>query len=164
MFVHSKDYVTNVDKESIQPNAVDIRASAFTMIVGGSITISEKGKQFFPRATARTEYHGYTDEHYTPLLAHSSYEFDTNHEVTIPEGMVGWLVIRSTFARNGLLIGNGLYDSGYSGPIGGVVHNLTPGIVKVSPNIRIAQFVMAKAESAHLYNGFYQGIATPAGE
>jgi deoxycytidine triphosphate deaminase len=151
MFVHSKAYVTNVDEVSIQPNAVDLRVSSFAKIQPGRIRIGETTKQFLLRDLVDLQ-----DDTYK-LDPRSSYDFETDHRVTIPEGMVGWLVIRSTFARNGLLVGNGLYDSLYSGSIGGVIHNLTDGQIVLEKNIRIAQFVMAKAEMSHPYTGFYTG-------
>lgn len=157
MIVHSKDFVTNLDEACIQPNAVDLRIDTVERISAASshsINIFEDGKkQFFPRQLVqRTNGVELTSEFYIDQGPH---QVESQHSVTIPEGMVGWLIIRSTFARNGLLLGNGLYDSGYSGVIGGILHNYTGGIVNVERGTRFAQFVLAKAETAHLYAGHY---------
>ncbi len=160
MIIHSKDFVTNLDDTCIQPNAVDLRIDTVERIKGtdswgqsNRINIFEDGKkEFFPRhndvQTIPPQSAGF-------YIGEGPHQIESQHSVTIPEGMVGWLIIRSTFARNGLLLGNGLYDSGYSGIIGGILHNYTGGIVFVERGTRFAQFVMAKAETAHLYDGHY---------
>lgn len=155
MIVHSKDYVTNLDEVSIQPNAVDIRVNSLSLIVATDISIGETSKQFVERTPVPIKVDRDSGTEYWVLPPRSSFEFLTPHSVTVPEGACGWIVPRSTLARNGFLIGNGLYDSGYSGIIAGTLHNISDATVSLEVNVRIAQFIMAKAESAHLYDGYY---------
>lgn len=154
--VHSKDYVTNLDPDCIQPNAVDLRIQDILHINGigtdgkGWIEIGENlPKQFIDRY----EEAKFSDRVF--MAPGEAYEIVSKHNVKIPEGMCGWLVIRSTFARNGCLLGNGIYDAGYEGAIGGIIHNLSRAPIQVSRGTRFAQFIMASAETAHTYNGYY---------
>jgi dUTP pyrophosphatase len=154
--IHSKKHVTNLDQECIQPNAVDLRIQDIFHINGrgtdgkGWLEINETSpKQFIDRLPC------FQWDDSTYLEPGECYDIVSQHNVTIPEGMVGWLVIRSTFARNGCLLGNGLYDSGYVGSIGGILHNLSRAPIQVSRGVRFAQFIMASAETSHGYNGYY---------
>jgi deoxycytidine triphosphate deaminase len=165
MIIHSKNHVTNVDEQSIQPNAIDIRCSELMQIIGTdtSIMISEQGKkQFFPQQVleAETRYSaaagmGSDAVKYWTLEPRTSYQFETNHQVEVPEGMAGWLIVRSTLSRNGIIMSGGLYDSGYKGGIGGTIHNLTEGTIYLEQNVRIGQFIMTDSETSHLYDGHY---------
>lgn len=90
------------------------------------------------------------------LVNTGAFAFESDVEVEIPEGYVGWLITRSSLNRNGIIVHSGLYDSGFKGIIAGTVYNMTKSIVYIERGARIAQFVLAKAECAGLYNGQYQ--------
>lgn len=159
MLIHAKNHATNIDEKSIQPNAVDIRCSKLFQIMAEDmrIQISESVKEFFPQRELFAETTlGFARPTKTwrldPL---TSYQFETNHMVNIPEGMAGWLIIRSTLSRNGIIMSGGLYDAGYNGIIGGTIHNLSAGVILLEENCRIGQFVMCDSETSHLYDGHY---------
>lgn len=161
MIIHSKNHVSDVDEKSVQPNAVDIRISELFRIEADDmrITIGETvPKQFFPQkpidpqTTLGLNQGPIKTYRIDPL---SSYQFETIHNVKIPGGMCGWLIIRSTLSRNGLIMSGGLYDAGYDGIIGGTIHNLTNGAVLLEENCRIGQFIMSDSETSHLYDGHY---------
>jgi deoxycytidine triphosphate deaminase len=92
---------------------------------------------------------------YFQLNAPRAYQFETTLPVVIPFGYVGWVVPRSSLARNGLHVFSGLYDAGFKGGIGGGLFNLG-GPAKIQYGARIGQFVMAEAETVYEYNGQYQ--------
>jgi deoxycytidine triphosphate deaminase len=117
------------------------------------IRILEDGKkEFAPRRPADRTLDGHNRWVVNP---HSSYDLVTRHSVEIPEGMVGWCHIRSTLSRNGVILSGGLYDAGYDGVIGFTIHNLTNNVLHLDPGVRVAQFIMGTAETAHLYDGHY---------
>jgi deoxycytidine triphosphate deaminase len=155
--VHSKNHVTNIDEKSIQPNAVDIRCSRLLEIKPDkTLLISESGpKEFSNRWVVPVVLNSPDGIQWWTINKHSSYEFETEHEVTIPEGMAGWLVIRSTLSRNGIIMSGGVFDSGFSGLVGGTIHNLTSGNIRLEKNCRIGQFIMVNSETSHLYDGHY---------
>jgi len=157
MIVHSKNFITNVDEKSIQPNAVDIRASAlFVFNSHDTVLISEsQSKQFASREPAQQVFDGATGISCWVIPPQSIVEFHTQHETTVPEGYAGTLQIRSTLARNGLIMTNGLYDSGYTGMVAGTLHNPGNRAIMLETNCRVGQYVMFKADTNHLYDGFY---------
>ena len=150
MIVHSKDFVTNLDEACIQPNAVDLRLRSISVIGDQScITISETTKEFISRIQLKPK------DGWFVLRANTTYDVLSRNDVHIPAGMCGWLIIRSTLARNGVILSGGLYDSNFRGQIGCVLHNTMNTDIQVESNLRFAQFIMAKAETDHLYQGFY---------
>jgi len=157
MIVHSKNYITNIDAKCIQPNAVDIRASALLVFNSGdTVLISEDApKQFASREPVISQIDATTGIGCWIIPPHSIVEFHTPHETTVPEGYVGTIVPRSTLARNGLMLTCGLYDSGYSGMVGGTLHNPGPRSIMLQHGCRIGQYIMYKAETEHLYTGYY---------
>ena len=74
--------------------------------------------------------------------------------VEVPEGYVGWLHTRSTLNRNGLLVHSGLYDSGFKGPVCGMLYNLG-GWSEIEPGTCFAQFIIAPSNSEGIYAGGY---------
>lgn len=51
----------------------------------------------------------------------------TGVAIRIPDGYIGKLFDRSSMARDGLLVGGGVIDAGYTGEVSVVIHNLTYG-------------------------------------
>jgi deoxycytidine triphosphate deaminase len=74
--------------------------------------------------------------------------------VEIPEGVVALLIIRSSLSRNGLYLTSGLYDSGFSGHIGFVLHNRS-GPTVIRQGTRIGQIMFVEADNVGVYQGDY---------
>jgi deoxycytidine triphosphate deaminase len=158
LFRHSKPYVSGLDDKCIQPNAVDIRLSKLSIIIGGEFVLENDGATTHldklevnpvPDGDGRLFY-GLT-EHY--------YDFLSEHSVSVPPGMIGWVVPRSSLIRNGMFLKSGLYDAGYRGSIGGQLMVSDPYQARsIEKGARIGQFVMVDAETYHSYNGQYQGM------
>lgn len=75
--------------------------------------------------------------------------------VNIPAGYAGYLIVRSTFNRNGLFVTSGMFDQGFAGSVGFALHNRGQ-VAYIAPHTRIAQFVFVKSEdSGELYSGGY---------
>lgn len=88
------------------------------------------------------------------LEPRTSYDILSDVYVEVPEGVAAMLVTRSTFVRNGLFVVSGLYDSGFKGHVGCVLHNLS-GAATIEQGTRVGQVIFVKSESAHLYAGGY---------
>ena len=86
-------------------------------------------------------------------LEPGSYDFVSNVYVNIPEGMVGWVRVRSTFNRNGVNVGSGFYDSGYKGPICGTLY--VTGITRMKQGTPVGQFIFAESDSEGIYKHFF---------
>ena len=74
--------------------------------------------------------------------------------VKLPEGVAAILVPRSTFVRNGLFTQNGLYDSGFEGHIGTILHN-RGDVAVVGQGTRLGQVMFVEAGTSGLYAGGY---------
>jgi deoxycytidine triphosphate deaminase len=81
------------------------------------------------------------------------------NEITVGADEAGWVVPRSSLNRNGVFITSGLYDSGYTGVMAGVMH-VECGPVRIQKGTRVAQFVLFKAEALSNYNGSYGAGST----
>jgi len=165
MIVHPlslDNIINNVDEKCIQPNAVDVRVSAFRCIDDIDGMYGDTGdytNQLFciddketvhKKKTAEIP----TDDDGSWLLYRGVYEFTSPHYVTIPEGYAGYLITRSSLNRNGIFVLSGLYDTGYQGYIGGTLYNLN-GRLKIKKGTRVCQFVLLKSESIGSYEGQY---------
>ena len=142
-----KGWIRNVKERWIQPNAVDISADKlFEMNSRTLFRISENSKTHRERIEVPI-----INDYW--ILDSGTYDFASNVYVEIPEGIVGWVVVRSSFNRNGVYLGSGLYDSGYKGPICGTlyVHGST-GLKYGTP---VGQFILAQSDSFGTYLGGY---------
>ena len=147
-------YIDNavLDKECIQPNAVDLKLSRVWKINDDEFYLSQKDKRH--RSTTELKL-DLTNQF--QLQKDCSYQFETEHYVIIPTGYAGWLIARSTLNRNGIFITSGLYDSGFENYIGGVMH-VRCGPATIEKGARIAQFIFVEAETVRMYDGEYNVI------
>jgi deoxycytidine triphosphate deaminase len=168
MFIHplSLNMITNIDSKCNQPNAVDIRVSELRTIEALDHTDSVYDEQCFTISDSSTEH----KQKSMPLMPDADgywhllrgiYEVTSPHFVTVPEGYAGYLITRSSFNRNGIFILSGLYDAGFTGYVQGTLYNLA-GRIKMQYLTRVCQFVLLKAETAHLYKGQYSHDKNPS--
>jgi len=139
---------TNVDVEMISSNAVDMRLDRVIALSPTIFVIDEDKKLHRDRIDVEVDDDGYFNLHI------GVYDVAMSSDVTIGDGEAGWLVIRSSFNRNGVFITSGVYDTGYSGNVGGALH-VTTGPIRVKQGTRIAQFVLFEAEALKMYDGDY---------
>jgi deoxycytidine triphosphate deaminase len=144
----SLSQLTNVQKQDIQPNAVDLRLDKVYMIKNLPFILDEDQKVHRDSIEIQPNKDGYFE------LDVGTYEVLMSNIITVGEGEAGFVITRSTLNRNGVYITSGLYDSGYNGVMAGALH-VTSGPFKVKVNTRIGQFLLFKAESLHLYDGDY---------
>lgn len=142
--------------KQVQPNAIDFTLDKVMLLGQEAAMISENRKvmrstqpvvqtQRFIDSTSPEEwlldglrvYDGYSDMY-----------------VEVPEGVAAILYTRSTFARNGVFIMSGLYDSGFKGHIGFTIY--TPGgFIAIAKGTRIGQIAFIHSENAGMYAGGY---------
>lgn len=143
--------IRNPDNQ-IQPNAIDFTLDIVKFVDSGSIAIvgehTKKMRDFLEVST----HPGYRSEPFWELAGQSVYDGTSNVYVEVPEGVAAILWTRSTFARNGVLIASGLYDSGYRGQIGFTIYT-HGGPVEIYQGTRIGQIGFIHSESAGLYAG-----------
>lgn len=133
----------------IQPNAVDIDIQKVYKISNTLFTLDANNTKTH---RLRDEMAPSSDGFW--FLAPGVYEFVSGFEIEIDKSECGWIITRSTLVRNGCFATSGLYDSGYHGVVGGVLH-VSGGPVKIQRGSRIAQFILTQAETLNMYNGSY---------
>lgn len=135
----------------LQQNGVDVTCdNVLASTLGSRVRIGIDDKQ----TLKRTEMPITTDKPYWRLARGYAYEFMSRFHVNIPKDTCGWLLGRSTFNRNGILIRSGLYDAGFCNYVGGTIYCFED--IDIEKGTRIAQLVIAQGESAQLYDGQYQ--------
>jgi deoxycytidine triphosphate deaminase len=139
-------------KKCIQPNALDFTVDKFFEFSNSdSFVISEDGKKM--RQTTEMVPNA---EGYIMIPPHTSVDCMSDFFVTIQESTAAYLIIRSTFNRNGLFLTSGLYDYGFSNNIGFVLHNLGSTHAYIRPNTRVGQIVFVESETkTGAYSGDY---------
>lgn len=151
------------ENKYLNPNAIDFTLDHLYVprdfdSDGSRFSLYPNGKSFIerdervPTAVACNSdgtYSGWT-------IAGKSYvECLSDMYVNVPEGVAALLRIRSTLARNGLVLQSGLYDSGFSGHVGCVLHNLHSNDAFIAYQSRIGQIMFVKSDSVGLYEGGY---------
>ena len=168
MFINPKHAIEQgwvkgiVNDKQIQPNAIDFTIDrVFQVDRHSSCAITETGKRMrgqkevqpFPGSR---ELYNMGDVDPTTLIwniERGSWDCMSDLYVEVPEGVAAQLIIRSTFNRNGLFLTSGLYDSGFKGHIGFMLHNVMEGVAFVAKGTRVGQIIFVASENAGVYAG-----------
>jgi deoxycytidine triphosphate deaminase len=145
---NSKSILTNVQEGDSQPNAVDLRLDKVFKILPEVFEVENEYKRH------RGSYEIMPDSKGVFYLEPGHYEVVMENKITVGSNEAGWVITRSTLNRNGLFLTSGLYDSGYSGVMAGVLH-VTIGPAKIRKGTRIGQYLSFDAESLSSYDGSY---------
>jgi deoxycytidine triphosphate deaminase len=140
--------VTEIREQDIQPNSIDVRVGSILRIKSNVFSINEESKTHRGSESIEVETDGYYN------LSPGSYEVVMENQVSVGDGEAGFIIVRSTFNRNGCFLTSGLYDSGYQGVVAAVLH-VNVGNVRIQPGTRIGQFLCWKAQTSHVYDGDY---------
>lgn len=133
--------------KQIQPNAIDFTLDKVLGLSRGVARISEQGK------VMRDAYEYHVEESgFWRLEGGRVYDGTSDVYVEVPEGVAAVLYTRSTFARNGVFILSGLYDSGYKGHVGFTIYTIG-GEIQIAPGTRIGQIAFLAAKTARMYDG-----------
>jgi dUTP pyrophosphatase len=142
----------DVNKQ-VQPNAIDFTVDQIQMIGDGTsehdCIIGESKKEMAPQTPIAANMEGFF-----PLIANRSYDISSDMYVEVPAGYAAILVLRSTFVRNGMILASGLYDSGFKGNIGAVLHTNNANAL-VEKGVRIGQIMFVESNSHGVYAGGY---------
>lgn len=143
----------HIDKaQVIQPNGIDLYINEIFQLVSGDVAqIGDQVNTVHRKTQKLLAMHG---GRYL-LEAQKAYKVETGYEINIPKDMAAYIMTRSSLNRNGVLVGSGLWDSGFQGFVGTTVYP-TLNIELFDP-CRIAQIVFMSADSNYLYKGQYNG-------
>jgi deoxycytidine triphosphate deaminase len=172
MFTYPINAITNAEvlsDSSYQINGIDVTCDRlFRLTTNSNTVIPLDGKTTHTNQMEILTHHQHTlndntrasaltkDDHWHLVGNVVAYPFMSDIEVEIPDGFCGWLITRSSLNRNGVIVQSGLYDAGFKGNIAGTLYKFNNNTVSLERGCRVAQFILAKAESRGLYNGQYQ--------
>jgi deoxycytidine triphosphate deaminase len=154
-------WITGIKNEvtQVQPNAIDFTLDRLfsiqesnPFVISTDKTTGKEVKQMrggFERTPITDRA---TNLDFFVVDPRTSYDMMSDIYIKVPEGYAALLVTRSTFVRNGLFIVSGLYDSGFEGHIGCVLHNLS-GTTRIERGTRIGQVIFTESENAGKYSG-----------
>jgi len=145
---NSSSSLTSVQQGDVQPNAVDLRLGKVFSITNNLFTVSEDIKQHRGGFLLDPDQDGWYN------LDPGRYEVIMENIITVGEDEAGFVITRSTLNRNGVYLTSGLYDTGYSGVMAGVMH-VTCGPMRIKQGTRIGQYLNFNAESLFNYDGDY---------
>jgi deoxycytidine triphosphate deaminase len=151
------EVVTDIEKH-VQPNALDFDcARIFRPETYSTAYLSETKKQIRKYTEMEADVKIGEDPAWE-LINGQGYDFSSNFHVTLPEGVAAQLIIRSTLNRSGVFLTSGLYDSGFSGQVAGVLR-ISNGHFTLAKNTRIGQIMFIKSDAGGLYAGGYNHAA-----
>jgi deoxycytidine triphosphate deaminase len=153
------DNVTDIEKH-LQPNAIDFDcATIFNLDSASPAFLSETSKKMRASNKLSPSWHDMYVQNVWTLENNKCYDFSSNFHVTLPQGVAAELIIRSTLNRNGVFLTSGIFDSGYSGQIAGMLR-VHGGDFILAPNTRIGQIKFIRSEdSGIMYAGGYNHAA-----
>lgn len=167
MFINPKyaiqeGWISGIKNEDIQvqPNALDFSIDKLFSISTNEFIIStnpetqKELKQMRGGSEINSIVDRRTNVQFFHLAERTSYDMLSDVYVNIPEGVAALLFGRSTFIRNGIFLTAGIFDSGYAGHIGNVIHNMS-GPAKIEKGTRIGQIAFISSETAKMYAGHY---------
>lgn len=140
----------------IQPNAIDFTLDrVFSIEHGNTFAVSENAKRMRggterKPVTGLPPGEGSNELYWT--MDYGMYDCLSDFYVELPTGVAAMLVPRSTLVRNGLFWFSGLFDSGFKGHIGGVLHNRS-GRAVIAEHTRVGQIIFVGSDSSTLYTG-----------
>lgn len=140
--------LTGIQRDDIQPNAIDLRLGKVLLIEPNLFEIDETKKVHRGSVEMLTDDEGYYN------LQPGHYEVVMENEINVARGEAGWVITRSTLNRNGVFLTSGLYDSGYHGVMAAVMH-VSVAPMRIKKGTRIGQYLCFEAETVGLYNGSY---------
>lgn len=139
--------------DDIQPNGIDFRIHEVFELLEDNFTISQNGKTHRRTRQVQPDPNGIFH-----LTGGRQYDIITNLNIDLTAvEATALLYIRSTFSRNGFTIASGVYDTGFVGRIGTVLH--TPMSFKshlIEQGTALGQVMLYKSNPSSLYTGQYQ--------
>lgn len=140
--------LTNMEKDDVQQNGIDLRLDKVFRIEESTFVISENQKSHRGILEMRPNSMEFLE------LYPGHYQITTMNDIEIPKDESGFVITRSTLNRNAVFITSGWFDSGYEGSIVLTMH-VHVGTMKIQRGTRIAQYISFQSDSHSLYNGSY---------
>lgn len=145
-------------KDLIRENGVDLRLADQ---IGKHNP--KQGKDFvldpYNAEHVQSEYLIESDKKEIIIGSHEQMLMSTEEYVKLPNNIMGFVELRSTWARHGLMLPPTIIDAGFEGNITLEVFNATPHAIKLTPGVRFSHIIFAATMNTveHAYSGKYSG-------
>lgn len=151
-YVTAPDNVYPID-EQVQPNGVDLRLDSIKFVQGkaslprdGRLNATDVQIQDIPAK----------DGWFDLQMWQGNYLVDFRESISVPDGYCAIIITRSSLVRIGCDVITGLWDTGFSGRLGGSLRLRNP--IKIQYGARMAQVMFYKSVfNGHRYEGAYKG-------
>lgn len=141
-------------ESDIQPNGVDFRIDRIFELAEEPFVISDDSKTHRQSKEITPD-----DDGFFRLQPGRQYDIISNLSIDLA-GATSYMSLiqgRSTFTRNGFILASGVYDTGFRGTIGTVLHTpMSFKLHKIERGVALGQVVTFHAETITSYNGQYQ--------
>ena len=153
------EYVINnkifTGKHKVCPNAIDFCIDRVLSISQENLITEHKKVLSGQQEIAPQKLDFKDDNIFGWKLKKGSYDVLSDAYVELPVGVCATLIVRSTLNRMGVFITSGLYDSGYKGHVGFVLHVMNDNPVFIEKGTRVGQIMFIKSEGRTSYEGGY---------
>lgn len=140
-------------EEQIQPNGVDLRLHA-VKYVSGQPRLPAYGR--LDASHVQVSDVNAKDGWFDLYQTQGNYLVDFRETITVPDGYCAIIITRSSLVRCGVDIFTGLWDTGFTGRLGGSVRTKNP--IKLQYGARLGQVMFYKSVfNGHRYAGAYKG-------
>lgn len=140
--------IKNPDKQ-IQPNAIDFTLDSLKELDPNAVPVVSETEKVM-----RPSWDVYPVSDGKWLIERGIvYDGTSDMYIELPDGVAAVLYTRSTFARNGIFIMSGLYDTGYKGHVGFTIYSFGGPRALVEPGTRVGQIAFIEASAAKTYAG-----------
>ena len=134
--------------EQIQPNGIDLTVENIYVFVS-QVEFAGKLKEM-PVEEIFPDSDGYWD------LSPGAYLIRYGEIVSVPKGVVGLVLPRSSLLRMGCTLFTAVWDSGYEGRGVGLLAVLNPKGIRLKRGTRIGQLIFLRAKTSDVYRGQWQ--------
>lgn len=161
-YAYDQGWIRNIPNPEVQigSDGIDLTLKSLSSIMGGLSVLTNAKANTIHRPLELVETVVTDGWEFIPDgiegydLRAGGYDIGFNEFVTLPQGVAAILLLRSSFSRAGHSMFSGLYDQGYEGYTGAVIHFDCSTFVEA--NMRVAQIVFVEsAGSGQLYAGGY---------
>lgn len=148
-----RSILSKSESSNIGPNSYDLQVETVYEILEGIQIFKDGTRHLPPYREVLPEIDEEGREVFRLRKGHL-YQVESIEEVSVPEGVAGITIMRSSMHKSGASGEVGLYDTGYSGKCGMTVSVQFDSIVEKGASI--FQLVLFEAREDFLYNGFYK--------
>ncbi len=156
--------IETFDKETIRENGIDLRLSDEIAVRNPKLS----KKMVFDPTNPDHVKDEYIIRKSDKLIVpeHSQVLMSSREHLSMPNNLMGFVEIRSTWARHGLSMPPTIIDAGFRGTITLEIINNAPHPIMLKPNMRFAHIIFATTlnEVTNAYKGSYleqRGIKLP---